>query len=43
MAATPDHQELGDPLGRQTGRIRPLLAERLPGMIPSVAYADLDF
>jgi glutathione S-transferase len=22
---------------------RPLLAERLPGMIPSVAYADLDF
>ena len=22
---------------------RPLLAERLPGMIPSLAYADLDF
>jgi glutathione S-transferase len=22
---------------------RPLLAERLPGMVPSVAYADLDF
>jgi glutathione S-transferase len=22
---------------------RPLLAERLPGMTPSVAYADLDF
>jgi glutathione S-transferase len=22
---------------------RPLLAERLPGMIPSAVYADLDF